>query len=101
MLVEGGQSPWSEEQATAFARGGGKRILFVCGQPSCVSEAERAVAILGTHRVDTRIVHGAGEGHGYQRQVKEQLRTSFDWVTEDDPIWRQLFASPAPRTVYN
>ena len=38
--------------------------------------------------MEVRVVHGVGEGHGYRKQVKEELRRSFDWVTEGDPTWR-------------
>ncbi|MDB4937398.1 MAG: uncharacterized protein JWP87_4370 [Labilithrix sp.] len=94
ILVEGGQSAWNDESAAAFAKTGGTRVLFACGRPSCVSEAEAAAAILVKHHVATRIVHGQGEGHGYKKQVKEQIRESFDWVVEGDPLWRQLYAGP-------
>lgn len=92
VLIEGGHSPWQSQTAASFAKGGGKRVLFVCGQPSCVEDAESAAATLRSQRVETRIVHGSGEGHGYRKQVKEELRRSFDWVTEGDPRWRQLLA---------
>ena len=39
------------------------------------------------HKADTRVVIGQGEGHGYKRQVKEQLKANFDWVVEGDPAW--------------
>ncbi len=92
VFIEGGQSAWTNESAAAFAAKGGRRVLFACGRPSCVAESEAAAAILAKQNVETRIVHGEGEGHGYKRQVKDQLRASFDWVTEGDPLWRQLVA---------
>jgi len=94
ILIEGGQSAWNDATAAAFANGGGKRVLFACGQPSCVSEAESAAQFLARAHVETRVVHGQGEGHGYKRQVKEQVRQAFAWVTEGDPAWRQ---PPAPQ----
>jgi hypothetical protein len=93
ILIEGGQSPWTEESAAAFAKNGGRRILFACGRPSCVTESEAAAAILAKQHVEAHIVHGEGEGHGYKKQVKDQIRASFDWVTEGDPLWREMFAS--------
>jgi predicted esterase len=93
ILIEGGQSAWTDEAAAAFAKNGGKRILFACGRPSCVGESEAAAAVLAKQHVETRIVHGQGEGHGYKKQVKDQIRESFDWVTEGEPLWRQMFAS--------
>lgn len=95
ILVEGGQSPWTDESAATFAKRGGKRILFACGRASCVAEAEAASAILGKRHVETRIVHGEGEGHGYKLQVKDQIKPSIDWVTESDPLWRPPIAAGA------
>ncbi|MBS2011307.1 MAG: hypothetical protein JST00_00230 [Deltaproteobacteria bacterium] len=92
ILIEGGQSAWTDATAAAFVKGGGKRVLFACGQPSCVAEAEPASQLLTRAAGATRIVHGEGEGHGYKRQVKDQIRLSLDWVTEGDPAWRQLLA---------
>lgn len=92
VLVEGGHSPWQPETAAAFARGGGKRVLFACGQPQCVEDSETAAATLHTQKTETRIVHGIGEGHGYRKQVKEELRRSFEWVIDGDPTWRQALA---------
>jgi pimeloyl-ACP methyl ester carboxylesterase len=88
VLIEGGHSPWQPEVAATFARGGGKRVLFVCGQPKCVEDAEATVSTLRAQNVEARVVHGIGEGHGYRKQVKEELRRSFEWVTEGDPTWR-------------
>jgi predicted esterase len=88
VLIEGGHSPWQAEAATTFARGGGQRVLFLCGQPQCVEDAERAAAALRGSKLDARVVHGEGEGHGYRKQVKEELRRNFDWVIEGDPTWQ-------------
>jgi pimeloyl-ACP methyl ester carboxylesterase len=88
ILIEGGQTPWNDETASRFAAGGGERVLFVCGQPSCVDEAKPAAALLGSRKVDTRVVQGQGEGHGYKHQVKDELQRSLGWITEGDPLWR-------------
>jgi hypothetical protein len=98
-LIEGGQSAWHNVRATGFAKGGGKRVLFACGQPSCVEETGEVATMLRGAKIETRIVHGVGEGHGYRKQVKEELRRSFDWVIEGDPMWTQAAAATAPRAV--
>jgi predicted esterase len=87
VLIEGGQSPWQTESIDAFVKGGGKRVLFVCGQPSCVDESEAAARLLKARGVETRVLHGAGEGHGYKKQVKQELVGSFAWVVDGDPAW--------------
>ena len=88
VLIEGGHSPWTDDAARQFARAGGKRLLFACGQQSCVDDAQAASVILTKNGIETRVVYGSGEGHGYKRQVKDELRRSFDWVVEGDPNWR-------------
>jgi predicted esterase len=87
VLIEGGQSAWTDAAAAAFAKGGGKRVLFACGQPSCVAESEPPTLLLGRARIATRIVHGDGEGHGYRGPVKEQVRAALPWLVEGEPTW--------------
>lgn len=87
IMIEGGQSAWTDASAAVYAKGGGKRVLFACGQPSCVAESEPASQLLGRARVTTRIVHGEGEGHGYVGPVKEQIRAALSWVVEGDAAW--------------
>ena len=87
IMIEGGQSAWTDATAALYAKGGGKRVLFACGQLSCVAESEPASQLLGRARVTTRIVHGEGEGHGYSGPVKEQIRAAFSWVVEGDTAW--------------
>lgn len=87
ILIEGGQSSWTDANALAYAKGGGKRVLFACGQPSCVAETEPAVQLLARANVTTRRVHGEGEGHGYKGPVKEQIRQALPWVLEGETTW--------------
>lgn len=87
ILIEGGQSAWQRESAAAFKKGGGKRLLFACGRPSCVEEVEQATAILEAQKIETKLVHGVGEGHGYKKQVKSEVERAFDWVVDGDPRW--------------
>ncbi len=73
IIIEGGQSAWTDASAALYAKGGGKRVLFACGQPSCVAEAEPASQLLGRVRGAT--------------PVKEQLRAALSWVIEGDAAW--------------
>jgi predicted esterase len=88
ILIEGGQSAWTDASAAGYAKGGGTRVLFACGQPSCVTESEPVAQLLGRRSVTTRIVHGEGEGHGYKGPVKEQIRAALGWIVEGDATWK-------------
>jgi hypothetical protein len=89
IFIEGGQSSWTDASAAAFAKGGGKRVLFVCGQPSCVAESDPAAQLLARRNVATRLVHGEGEGHDYDKgPVKEQIKQALAWVVEGDLAWK-------------
>jgi len=88
VLIEGGQTGWTDEAANAFAKGGGKRVLFACGQQGCVDDSLTAAGTLGRRKIDTKTVFGQGEGHGYKRQVKDELKKHIDWVVEGDPAWK-------------
>lgn len=93
ILIEGGHSPWTEQSAAAFAKAGGTRVLFACGQQSCIDDALGAAGLLGRQKVETRTVLGEGEGHDYKKQVKDEVRRSLDWLTDGDPAWRPLSAA--------
>jgi predicted esterase len=88
VLIEGGHTPWEVDKTAAYARAGGSRVLFACGQPNCVDDAQKAASALRSAKIEARIVHGEGEGHGYRKQVKDELARSFDWVVEGDPEWQ-------------
>lgn len=88
VLIEGGHSPWTEDTADAFAKGGGQRVLFACGQQSCVDDALEASATLGRRKIATKTVLGQGEGHSYKKQVKDELKKQIDWVVDGDPAWK-------------
>jgi predicted esterase len=88
VLIEGGQSPWQATSAAAYARGGGKRVLFVCGQQDCADDSESARAILHGQKLDARVVYAAGAGHAYKKQVRDELRRAFPWVIDGAPSWR-------------
>ena len=79
VLIEGGHSPWTDQTAAAFARGGGSRVLFVCGRQECVDDAAAATATLTRQKIETRTVFGQ-EGHGYKKQVKDETRRALDFV---------------------
>ena len=87
VLTEGGADRWTVPLAHDFVNNGGKRVLFVCGQKSCVSEASTILDMLHRAEVDAKLEYGVGEGHGYGGAVAERIRAEFSWVTVGDPRW--------------
>ncbi len=84
VLIEGGHDPWTREGARAFARKGGKRILFACGQPGCVKTSERVRALLEKEKIEVGVVFGSGVGHGYTGAVSAKIEERYRWLVEGD-----------------
>lgn len=84
VLVEGGHDRWKPETAAAYAKAGGKRVLFACGQASCLLEAKRAADHLERAGVATKIVGVKDEGHSYGGRVAEQVKSAWSFVAGPD-----------------
>jgi pimeloyl-ACP methyl ester carboxylesterase len=97
VLVEGGHDRWTRASVKVFAEGGGKRVLFACGQGGCTGAAKRAAGLLEGAGVATRIVERPGTGHNYVGPLAEEVAAAFDWVVEGDPRWASVEAAPTPR----
>jgi predicted esterase len=80
VLVEGGHDRWKPETAAAFAKAGGKRVLFACGQASCLLEAKRAAQHLERAGVATKVVGVKDEGHSYGGRVAEHVKGAWSFV---------------------
>ena len=87
VLVEGGHDHWTPAMVKAFAAGGGRRVLFACGQGGCVAAARQPAALLEKAGVATRVVHGKGVGHGYGGAVAAEIKAAFEWLITGDPRW--------------
>ena len=83
VLTEGGHDPWTASAIATFAKKGGLRVLFACGQPSCVSTAFAIVAAMRPS-VSAKVVHGRAVGHGYDGAVADAIAEQFDWLVEGD-----------------
>ncbi|HEU4409736.1 MAG TPA: hypothetical protein VFS43_31065 [Polyangiaceae bacterium] len=86
VLIEGG-SAWAAGAAAAYAKGGGARLLWACGQPGCVQSSERSAASFVKAGGAARVVHAKGAGHTYDGPVAERVRGAFDWLVEGDARW--------------
>jgi predicted esterase len=88
VLIEGGVQYWSVAHARAFARHGGKRVLFVCGTRSCDKDAKKALEWLRMAKVDARVEYAQGAGHTPAGAVFERLIEAFPWVTAGEDAWK-------------
>jgi poly(3-hydroxybutyrate) depolymerase len=87
VLVEGGQSNWSQARAKSYAAAGGKRVLFACGQRACRTDTKGPEKLLGRLGVETRSVYGGEVGHTYDGRVAEEIGRAWPWLVGDDPRW--------------
>ncbi len=88
VLIEGGHREWDVATARAYRRGGGERVLFVCGGRYCANSARKAARWLERAELEVRVEHVEGGGHTYGGSVAERLAATFDWVVAGDPRWR-------------
>ncbi len=83
VLTEGGHDPWTGPTIAKFAKKGGLRVLFACGQSSCVHTANPIAAAIGK-AVGAKVVHGKNVGHGYDGAVADAIAEQLDWLVEGD-----------------
>jgi len=90
VLIEGGvgeADEWTISGARAFREGGGERVLFACGRPSCLLAAQRSLTYFDKAGLVGRVVHGAGAGHTYGGAVEGAVKGALPWITEGDRRW--------------
>lgn len=82
-LIEGGTDGWTRGRAQSFAQGGGKKVLFVCGQDGCARAADGAVNVLEAANVRARLRHAEGGGHTYGGKVGRELERGLVWLLKE------------------
>jgi len=87
VLVEGGTTNWSLSTAKTFARGGGQKMMFACGQEACVKDTRVGLYWLETAGVDARTAYAGTIGHTYDGIVAEEMTRQWAWLTDGDPRW--------------
>jgi dienelactone hydrolase len=90
VLIEGGHEDWSDRRVKEFASGGGKRVLFLCGQKPCEIAARHAARQLERAGVAARVGVAANLGHSYGGPMSLLAREHLPWLLEGDARW------PAP-----
>jgi hypothetical protein len=83
VLGEGGQSSWTDARASQFARGGGKRVLFVCSTAECEAQTPPALAILKRAGVEAKMISAGHIGHLVDDRVVTLIRSEWPWVVSD------------------
>jgi predicted esterase len=92
VLIEGGVREWLPSATRGYRKGGGQRVLLVCGQPHCVPASRLSADLLERAGIKAHAVYGEGEGHGYAGPVAREVKKSFAWLVEGDARWSGALA---------
>jgi predicted esterase len=86
ILAEGGyQTAQSPAFAKSYRAGGGRRVVLVCGTPSCFRSAARAKLVLEQAGLEVLVVGDPKAGHNLNQELQRALQAS----------WARIVASPA------
>lgn len=89
VLLEGGALLWNPTNARAFGRGGGQRVVFVCGRAKCRRAVASAVPVLEEANVAVKVLDVGDVGHSF-RTPPSMRASELPWLVEGDPRWRAL-----------
>jgi hypothetical protein len=94
VLTEGGEDRFTDAAISAYAHGGGQRVLFACGLKGRVDAATHAARRLEHAGVPARVVLGklpnTGQFiHWYNGPVAEETKGQLDWLFGDDARWSE------------
>lgn len=99
VLVEGGVGmyrEWDVPTAVRFRRGGGERVVMVCGRVACRDPAHDSARYFERAGISTKVIFVPGAGHSYDDDMQRRVGESFAWLTDGDARWRALSSrSPA------
>jgi len=96
VLIEGGYDRWTKAGAAQYAEGGGRRILFACGQWACDQGYKAAQPWFEVAGIESRVVSAKGAGHTYGGPVAGLIDEAWGWVVADDERWHPQGRGPAP-----
>jgi len=85
-LIEGFQA-WDVGLARAFARRGGKAVLFACGTRQCAKTADASSRSLQRAGLRSRAEHAVGAGHTPAGQVEALVASNLAWLLAGDGAW--------------
>jgi pimeloyl-ACP methyl ester carboxylesterase len=91
-LVEGVTDGFDDARARNFVEGGGRRVLFGCGQRGCKLAATAAAQRLAARdHLEARVVF-APVNHTFDPPLEDAVRAEMPWLVEGDARW--LLANP-------
>lgn len=91
ILVEGGVDRFRDETARAFAKGGGKKVMFVCAQRGCKGVATPRAKLLERLGVSSVVVDAGNIGHAYSGPVADAIGLELPAFLADDPRFLAVF----------
>jgi predicted esterase len=78
-LVEGFER-WNVPRARAFAKAGGKRILFASGTKECSAAASESARWIQRGGVEVRVEYAPGAGHTPLGDVGDRVAAALPWL---------------------
>jgi predicted esterase len=87
VLIEGGNKRWSRANARAYAQGGGKRVMFACGQVGCQHLGRQAARLLEAEGVEVKVGYNGTVGHTYDGKVADAVAERWVWLVQGDERW--------------
>ena len=78
-LIEGFER-WNIPRARAFAKSGGKRVLFACGTQQCNTVANESARWLTRGGVEARVEFVSGAGHTPAGDVMPRVEAALPWL---------------------
>jgi pimeloyl-ACP methyl ester carboxylesterase len=92
-LVEGATTSWSNARVDEYLKGGGKRVLYGCGQEGVRNVARSTAKRLVALGLDTRVVY-ANVGHTFDPPLEDAVRSQLAWLLEGDERWSGAHFDP-------
>ena len=86
VLIEGFER-WNIPLGRAFARRGGKGVLFVCGSRECAKTANASTSSLQRAGLRARAVYAQGAGHTSMGPVQALVASNLPWLLAGDAAW--------------
>jgi predicted esterase len=100
VLIEGFQQ-WNVALGRAFAKQGGKAVLFACGTRECAKAADVSTEALERAGARARAEHAAGAGHTPGGRVEALVASRLPWLLDSDSAWlSSSTALPTSSTAY-